>query len=203
MKIYHADNTRSIRVIWLCEELGLPLDVEKIDFSPTYLASDEWRVKSPTGKVPVMDDGEIRIFESGAMMDYILHRYGNGALQPPPSDLEQVALYRQWCWFAEATLARPLGDIAQHTFVRPPEQRLTAVVTDAQQRAANFLNALETPLRKQDYLLSLGFSAADIMLGYSLRLADVVGMPLKDWSSLHAYYERLLSRPGFEKAIHA
>lgn len=203
MKIYHADNTRSIRVIWLCEELQLPLDVKKIDFSPAYLASPEWRAKSPTGKVPVLEDGEIRFFESGAMMDYILHRYGAGALQPDASDFAAVALYRQWCWFAEATLARPLGDIAQHTFVRPPEQRLSAVVTDARQRSANFLTTFEEPLSKHDFLLQSGFSAADIMLGYSLHLADVVGIELQQWPNLWAYYERLRNRAGFKYAIAA
>jgi len=201
MKIYHAKNTRSIRVIWLCEELTIPLEVETIDFSPSYRNSPEWRAKSPTGKVPVMDDGDIRLFESGAMMDYILHRYAAGALQPAADNFKEVALYKQWCWFAEATLARPLGDIAQHTRVRPPAERLAAVVDDARLRAGVFLDTLESSLEGRDYLLASGFSAADIMLGYSLRLAAVVNIELSGWANLNAYYERLLARPGFHKAL--
>ena len=174
-----------------------------IVFSPEKGTETRNRVNVLGRRMFVQEDGEIRFFESGAMMDYILHRYGAGALQPDASDFAAVALYRQWCWFAEATLARPLGDIAQHTFVRPPEQRLSAVVTDARQRSANFLTTFEEPLSKHDFLLQSGFSAADIMLGYSLHLADVVGIELQQWPNLWAYYERLRNRASFKYAIAA
>ena len=201
MKIYHANNTRSIRIIWLCDELAIPLEVETIDFSPSYRNTPEWRAKSPTGKVPVLDDGDIRLFESGAMVDYILRRYAAGRLQPAIDNFEEFALYKQWCWFAEATLARPLGDIAQHTVVRPPAERIPAVVEDAKLRAGVFLDTLNASLEGRDYLLAGGFSAADIMLGYSLRLAVVVNIELSRWQALNAYYQRLLTRRGFQKAL--
>ena len=69
MKIYHVQGTRSVRVIWLCEELEVPYDIETIDFSPAFRQSPEWRAKSPTGKVPAMDDQGFTMFESGAMLD--------------------------------------------------------------------------------------------------------------------------------------
>ena len=114
MKIYHVPGSRSVRVIWLCEELGLPCEVETIDFSPEFRATPAWRAKSPTGKVPALDDDGFTIFESGAMVQYILARYGNGRLHPTQG-WDAGARHLQWSWFAEATFARPLGDIMHHT----------------------------------------------------------------------------------------
>ena len=94
--------------------LDLPLTIETVPFTAEFRASDEWRAKSPSGKVPAMEDDGLVMFESGAMVDYILDRYGEGRLRPLPGSHED-ATYRQWCWFAEATLARPIGDVAQHT----------------------------------------------------------------------------------------
>ncbi len=132
--IYHAPGTRSIRVIWLCEELQIPYEVVTVDFSPTYRATPEWRRLNPVGKVPAMTDDGVSMFESGAMVDFILERYGNGRLRPAPGTPE-AAQYLQWSWFAEATFARPLGDIAQHTVVKPEAERIPAVVDDARTRS--------------------------------------------------------------------
>ena len=78
LKIYHAPMTRGIRVLWLCHELDIPIEVEMIDFAKQWRARPEWRAISPLGKVPVLEDGDVRMFESGAMMDYIL---ANAALR--------------------------------------------------------------------------------------------------------------------------
>ena len=103
MKIYHVKGTRSVRVIWLCEELGLPYEVEIIDFSPAFRSTAAWRAKSPTGKVPVMEDDGFVMFESGAMVQYILDRYGNARLRPEPGT-PSSARFLQWCWFAKQLL---------------------------------------------------------------------------------------------------
>ena len=72
--------TRSVRPIWLCHELELPVEIEPIDFAPAFRDSAQWRAISPAGKVPAMVDGDLTMFESGAMVDYILERYGNMGL---------------------------------------------------------------------------------------------------------------------------
>ena len=113
LKIYHAPATRAFRVIWVCEELAIPYEIVPVDFSPAYRASPEWRAMNPVGKVPVMTDGALKMFESGAMMQYVVDRYGAGRLQPSP-DSPDHALYLQWCWFAEATFSRPLGEMTNH-----------------------------------------------------------------------------------------
>ncbi len=88
LKIYHVRGTRSVRPIWLCYELDLPVQIEPIDFSPAFRNSPQWRAISPTGKVPAMADGDMTMFESGAMVDYILERYGEGRLRPTPGTAE-------------------------------------------------------------------------------------------------------------------
>ncbi len=95
IRIHHVPRTRSMRVIWLCEELGLAYEIVPVDFSPAYRSTPEWRALSPTGKVPAMEDDGFSMFESGAMVDYILERYGEGRLQPAQGT-EASAHYRQW-----------------------------------------------------------------------------------------------------------
>ena len=202
MKIYHVKGTRSVRVIWLCAELGLPYEVETIDFSPAFRNTPAWRAKSPTGKVPAMEDDGFAMFESGAMVQYVLDRYGNGRLRPQPGT-PSGARFLQWCWFAEATFARPLGDIIHHTVFKPEAERIPAVVVDARGRALTCLDAVNETVTTNSYLLGDDFSAADIMMGYTLMLAKRVGVLADDHPPASAYYERLQARAGFRIAMDA
>jgi len=200
LTIFHAPGTRSIRVIWLCEELALPYERVVVDFSPAYRASAEWRKLNPVGKVPALRDGDFTMFESGAMVEYILERYGNGRLRPPPGT-RAAAMYFQWSWFAEATFARPLGDIAQHTFVKPEAERLPAMVADGRARALACMDALEAAVPGGAYLVDGAFSAADIMMGYTLILARRFNVLVPgSHPNVNAYMARLESHPAFIKA---
>lgn len=202
MKIYHVPGTRSIRIIWLCHELGLPLEIETIPrFDAEFKASAEWRAKSPTGKVPVMEDGAVTMYESGAMLEYILSRYGNSRLVP--EDPDELAMYFQWCWFAEATFARPLGDIMHHTVMRPPEERIAALVPDAEQRASLCIDAVDEHVANSKYLLDDQFTAADIMMGYTLMLAQRTGVMKDKHQAALRYFNLLKEREGFKIALEA
>ncbi len=203
--IYHVPRTRSARVIWLCEELGLPHEIVPVDFSPKYRASAEWRRLNPIGKVPAMTDldaegAPFTMIESGAMVHYTLERYGEGRLQPPPGSAES-AIFLQWSWFAEASLARPLGDVVHHTIFKPEAERLPAVVEDGRKRAESCLGAVEAALEGRDFLLASGFSAADIMMGYSLNLAQRLGILDDRYPAVVEYLTRLQARPGFQTAF--
>ena len=198
LQIYHVPNTRGTRVIWLCEELNVPYQVTMIDFSPEYRASQEWRALNPTGKVPVMTDGDIKMFESGAMMDYVLQRYGEGRLQPQ-DDAAQLAEYLQWHWFAEATLARPMGEIVNHGREFPGDARISAVVEEMANRAGVCLQAVAQHIQGKQFLLGDTFSAADISMGYSLMLAEML-TPEKFPNQLQSYWQRLQSRPAYAAA---
>ncbi len=203
MKIYHVKGTRSVRVIWLCEELEAPLTVETIPrFDAEFKASVDWRKISPTGKVPVLQDRDLTIYESGAIVNYVLERYGPGGLIFEAGS-DDAAMYHQWCWFAEATFARPLGDMSHHTRIKPPEERIPAVVEDGRQRALLCLEAVDKHLENNDYLVGNRFSAADIMMGYTLVLAKNFGVMQDQHSNASEYLDLLLTRPGFQKALAA
>lgn len=199
LHIYHAPLTRALRIIWLCEELNLPLEVTTIDFSPEYRATQEWRAISPIGKVPVLNDGALTMFESGAMVQYILDRYGDGRLQPARCTPEH-ALYLQWSWFAESTLARPLGEIVNHGREFPGAARIDAVVEEMKDRATLCLAPIIDATRDQPYLLGAEFSAADVMTGYSLMLAHKL-MPERIPAELAPYWQRLSGRPAYQRAF--
>ncbi len=201
LTVYHVPRTRSVRVIWLCYELDLPLHVETIDFSAEARANPEWRARSPAGKVPALSDGDLTMFESGAIVDYILEKYGAGRLHPPPGTAES-AIYRQWCWFAEATLSRFIGDVAQHTILRPGNERIPAVAADGKARARLCLEGIEERL-VGDYLLGDTFTAADIMMGWSVMFAEAVGILDASLPRVTAYLERLKARPALQEAIRA
>jgi glutathione S-transferase len=200
LKIYHVPGTRSIRVVWLCEELGLAYQRVPVDFSPEYRASAEWRRLNPVGKVPAMTDGDLTLFESGAMVEHILDRYGEGRLRPTPGTAAH-ARYLQWSWFAEATFARPLGEIVNHRreFGDDSSPR---ILDEMRGRARLCLTALDDALGGQHYLVGDEFTAADIMMGYSVFLAQwVKAMKEGEFPNVIAYYDRLRARPAFARAM--
>lgn len=197
IKICCAPVTRSIRVVWLCEELELPYAAVWIDYSLAYRNSPEYRRLNPVGKVPAMTDGDLVMFESGAMLEYLLERYGNGRLRPPPGT-PASARYLQWSWFAEASFMRPLSDMAQHAFVRPEPERIPAMVEDGRIRATQCLDAVDAALAGGGYLVNDTFTAADIMMGYTLYLARRLKVLTPErHPNANAYYARLEGRPGF------
>lgn len=199
IKIYHAPRTRSIRIIWLCEELGIPYQRIPVDFSIAYRSSPEWRAMNPVGKVPVMIDGDLTMFESGAMLQYLLDRYGKGRLQAKAGTAEH-ALFLQWCWFAEATFARPLGEIVNHRRVFGEAAQNEAVIAEMQDRAWLCVEALDAALDGKDYLLGREFSAADIMTGYSLMLTEwLINRSLPE--NVAKYWSKLKLRPGYQSAV--
>lgn len=172
LNIYHAPFTRAFRVIWLCEELGIEYQLTRVDFSTEYRSSAEWRALNPVGKVPVMTDGDLTMFESGAMMQYVLDRYGEGRLQPV-AGTHAHALYLQWSWFAEATFSRPVGEVVNHRRAFPGNES-DAIMDEMAERTMVCADAIEGALDGHDYLVSDAFGAADIMVGYPLMLVDRV-----------------------------
>ena len=195
VKIYHVAGTRGLRAIWTCEELAIPYEVEVISFDAAFRASPEWRKLNPVGKVPAMTDGELVMFESGAMVQYLVDRYGQGKLQPKPGTPDH-ALYLQWSWFAEATFSRPLGEVVNHGREFPGDRRITEVVDEMKNRATLSLEAVAEEISDKQYLVAEEFSAADIMMGYTIMLADrLLDKPLPD--KIIPYWERLNEREGF------
>jgi glutathione S-transferase len=198
--IYHAPNTRGFRNIWLCEELGLDYQVERVDFSAAYRDSADWRRMNPVGKVPVMTDGEVKLFESGAIVQHLLDCYGEGRLQPPRGTHEH-GLFLQWCWFAEATFSRATGELANHKRAFAGAL-LEPVMKEMRGRARTCMQALDDAVRDKQFLLGDAFTAADVMMGYCLLSYERnVGDAIPDCAA--AYWQGLQARPTFDAAIAA
>ena len=198
--LYYSPHTRSLRVLWLLEELALPYELRLIAFTPASLKGPEYVRINPLGKVPSIQDGEFTMFESGAIVEYLVERYGDGRLAPRIGTPER-GTYLQWIHFAEATCLPPLSDFAQHSIFKPEAERLPALIPDAQARIAAWLGALESALAGRQYLLGAQFSAADVMMGYGLLLTKWFGLLGAQQPNLSAYLERLEQRPALQKAL--
>ena len=194
LNLYHAPNTRAFRVIWTCEELDIPYQLTRVNFSPEYRASAQWRQLNPVGKVPVMTDGDLTMFESGAMVQYVLDRYAQGRLQPTPGTPEH-ALFLQWSWYAEATYARPIGEVVNHKRAFGDAVQ-DAIMDEMKARAVLGTQAVSQAVTDRPFILGDDFSAADIMLGYSVMLATLV-IPDAVVGPVADYWQRLSARPAF------
>ena len=107
MKIYHAPNTRSVRIVWLFEELGLPYELGLLKLGDPAMRSPEYRRVHPMGRVPALQDGDVTIHESGAIVQYVLARHGKGRLVPDVASPDFPA-YLQWLHYAEGSAMPPL-----------------------------------------------------------------------------------------------
>ena len=199
LKIYHSPGTRGFRAIWMCEELSVPYEIVPVNFAAEYRATSEWRALNPVGKVPVMTDGDMTMFESCAMMQYILDRYGDGRMQPTTND-PTYAHYLQWCWFAEATFARPLGEIVNHRRNFNPE--LDAVVAEMKGRATSCVEALDVAVSNRTYLLGDTMSAADLSICYAMR--GYRRMVTEDLpANVQAYFDKVTALPSYARTVQA
>ena len=204
--LYHAPMSRSLRVRWLLEELAIPYQLETRKLAE--LKTPEYLALHPLGKVPSIrddaggddaaGDGDLVLFESGAIVQYLLESYGNGRLEPKRGSPERPK-FLQWLHFAEASVAPQLGLIVQNTLIRPEAERIAAIVPDATKAANNALAVVERALAGRDWLLR-EFSAADVMMGYSVLLANFVKVVTDATPSLRAYLARCQERPAFQRA---
>lgn len=197
LSIYHAPGTRSIRPIWLCFELEIDIDIKTVSFTPEYLTSAEWRAISPAGKLPVLKDDNLTMFESGAMMEYILDQYGLGRLRPMKGT-DEYAYHQQWCWFSESTLARPLG-MNRMLRSKSGEDELADL---ARSKVEDCLQVVERALNGQDYLLG-EFYAADIMMGYTLELTRRFKILDERFPDTLDYLASLKQRPACQRAMNS
>jgi glutathione S-transferase len=197
LEIYHSPGTRGFRVMWVCEELKIPYVIRPVDFSASYRRSTEWRAMHPVSKVPVMDDGSLRLHESCAMIQYILERYGNARLQPSSED-PAYAHFLQWLWFSEATFQRPLGEITNHRREFSPE--LPDVVAEMKGRATACVAALDQALADRPYLLGDEMTAADLSNAYVLRgYRRTVSADLP--TNVEAFWDRMTALPSYERTV--
>ncbi len=197
--LYHSPRTRSTRIYWLLEELGIPYDIKQVAFVPPVPPGKPFAQGTPAGKFPTIEDGDLVLFESGAILEYLIERYGKGQLAPAPGTPLRGP-FLQWVHFAEATAFPPLGNIAWHTFKGDIESVADAVA-DYRRWEEAALDVLERTLAGKDYLLGSQFSGADIMMGYTVECAKWFGILGDQYPNLMAYAKRVEARPAFRKAF--
>ena len=199
LTLHFAPNSRAGRIVWLLEELELAYDINKMAFNPKDLKSDEHRARHPLGRVPVLDDGDVRIYESGAIVEYVIERHKNGGLKPEVSD-PLYPEYLQWFHYCEGMVMPPVNTIVVQTLLLPPDRRDETVLAQAQRLLAKALEPVDESLAGRDYLIG-AFSAADVMLGHACFMSNRLGCVSDEMANLKGYVERISERPAFKTAI--
>ncbi|SDL89345.1 glutathione S-transferase [Modicisalibacter muralis] len=194
--LYSYPNTRSLRVAWTLEELGLEYACQHVDLREGVNQGAEHLARHPDGKLPALSDGELTLFESVAICRYLAERYGEGRLLP--DDLQQRARVDQWLLFVISELEQPLWTQAKHKFALPQERRVPAVLPTAAWEFQRALAALQRGFDGQGWLLGEPFTVADILLGHTLNWAHAFKQPLPE--ALEAYRLRCNERPAMAVA---
>jgi glutathione S-transferase len=210
--VHHLNNSRSQRILWLLEELGLDYEIKKYQRDPkTMLAPPELRAVHPLGKSPVIQDGDTIVAESGAIIEYLVERYGNGRLQPAPGTPERLR-YTYFLHYAEGSAMPPLllklvFDRVENApapfFVRPIARAIASKVKDGfvLPQLRQHQAFLEGELEHRDWFAGDAFSAADIQLSFPLEAAaSRAGLDAK-YPKLNAFLERIHARPANQRAL--
>ena len=197
IRLHHSKGSRSFRVLWLLEELGLDYDLVPYDFTDGSLRSPDHLARSPAGKVPAIELDGGTIFESGAILQVLTER--EGRLAPKPGEADRLE-FLQWLHFAE-TQAICLQNLnIQHNFIRPETARSVPTMKLETRRLAVAARALEARLTGRDHILDSGFSAADCMYGFNVRSLSYF-LPRDDYPAIAAWWDRMRARPACARAL--
>ena len=200
LTIYHAPKSRSVRIVWLCEEAGIPYELKTFPVRGDYMASDDFGAVNPNRKVPAIEDNGIILFESIAIMEYLLAKHRHGELAPAPSDPKAYGPYLQWLHYGEAGVGNYVTMALAHRALLPEAHRSEAMAAWGTTETKKTLDVLAGPLSAHDYLLPSGFSAADISVVYMLLLAKFAGMSKDFPEPVSAYFARCTAREGWKAA---
>ena len=210
--VHHLNNSRSQRVLWLLEELGVPYEIKKYERdAQTMLAPPELRKVHPLGKSPVITDGDTTVAESGAIIEYLLERYGNGRLEPAAGTPERLR-FVYWRHFAEGSVMPRLLlkliferiKITKMPFFAKPIARgladkvLGAMVDPDLKRQLDFM---EAELGKSEWFAGNEFSGADIQMSFPVEAAAQRAGLDASRPKLMAFLKRIHARPAYRKAL--
>jgi glutathione S-transferase len=210
--VHHLNNSRSQRVLWLLEELGVPYEIRKYERdAKTMLAPPELKKVHPLGKSPVITDGDITVAESGAIIEYLVERYGNGRLAPAIGSLERLR-WRYWMHFAEGSAMPPLllklifdkvASAPMPFFVKPIARGISAkvqsmMVTPNLKRQLDFM---EGELATSEWFVGNEFSAADVQMSFPIEAAAQRAGLDASRPKLMAWLKRIHARPAYKKAL--
>ena len=210
--VHHLNNSRSQRVLWLLEELELPYEIKRYERDPkTMLAPPSLRQVHPLGKSPVITDGELTLAESGAIIEYLVDRYGNGKLVPTSGTSEHLR-YTYWLHYAEGSAMPPLllklvfDQIEKSPmlfFVRPIARSITNRVKRSfiEPQITKHLDYMEAEIGKNTWFAGNEFTAADIQISFPLEVSVTIAGLNASRPKLMAFLNRIHSRPAYKKAL--
>ena len=210
--VHHLNNSRSQRILWLLEELGLDYEIKKYQRDPkTMLAPAELRAIHPLGKSPVITDGDTMVAESGAIIEYLIERYGNGRFIPAAGTPDKL-LYTYFLHYAEGSAMTPLlmklvFDRVETSpmpfFVKPVAKGIAHKVKSSyiMPQIVQHLSYLEAELGKRTWFAGSEFSAADIQVSFVLEAASARGGLGEKYPKLFDFLKRIHARPAYQRAL--
>lgn len=200
--LYHVPQSRSMRVLWLLNELGVEFQLVSLPFDKS-LRRPEFLSLSPAGRVPALEIEGERMFESGAIMEYLCEKFPERGLGRLPGDMDRMA-WLVWLHFAE-TISQHVAILTQqHIMLYEDHMRSPTVMQLEARRLAKCYDAIEarlsTPVENRDYLLTGGFSACDIAVGQAVYMARHFAS-LDGFVETSKWYDRITDREGFRAAL--
>jgi glutathione S-transferase len=197
LTLHHLNDSRSQRILWLLEELGSPYEIKHYQRNPqTRLAPPELAAVHPLGKSPVITDGDIRIAESAAIVDYVIRRYGKGAMMPAPGSSEYEA-YNEWLHYSEGSAMLPL---MLNLYVSRLKEAGAPLHPRIESEIANHLGYIEGALGGREFFVGNSLSGADIQMSFVAEMAKVFDK-LPPYPNLSAWLSRMHARPAFQRSV--
>ena len=199
LTLHHLNDSRSQRILWLLEELGLPYEMKRYQRNAaTRLAPPELTAVHPLGKSPVITDGEVRIAESGAIVDYIIRRYGKGAMMPALGSPDYET-YNEWLHYAEGSAMLPL---MLNLYVSRLKEAGAPLHPRIDSEIANHLGYIDGALDGREFFVGTSLTGADIQMSFPLEAAAARGgLNATRHPRLWAFLERIHARPAYQRAL--
>jgi glutathione S-transferase len=201
MIVHHLGKSQSERIVWLCEELGIPYDLRFYDRDPvTRLAPPEYKALHTMGAAPVITDGDLVLAESGAIIEYIVAKHGKGRLTLAP-DHPDFAQFLFWFHFANGTLQPATGRNMILSRLKLPDDN--PILRAMKGRLDLALGLVEARLARSAFLAGSEFTTADIMIVFTLTTMRLfLPFDLAPYPAILAYLQRIGGRPAYRRAMH-
>lgn len=201
LTLHHCVGARSLRPLWMLEEIGIPYELKMLPFPPRALARSYLDI-NPLGTVPTLFDGDLRMTESAAICQYLAARFSRGQFDVG-ADERGFGAYLNYLHFGEATLTFPQTLVLRYEHFETGERRQPQVAADYAKWFLARLRTLEPWLAEEEFLCAGRFTAADVSVGYALVLATHLGLHTQFTPAVAAYAARLQARPGYRAALAA
>lgn len=198
LQLYNYPRTRGLRVTWMLEELEADYEFRLVPHGANGFGSEDYLKINPAGKVPALQDGDLVLTESAAIVTYLGDKFPEKQLVPPAGTAAR-AKYDQWCYFVLSELEQPLWTRGKHTFALPKDKRIPTVIETAEWEFQRALKVLGKGLEGNRYILGDTFSGADILIGQTLLWSRRAKQPV-EIQTIKDYAERILGRDALPRA---